>query len=410
MRRFYTGAGWITTPEPLHNSHDLYRFQTLNADSILVDNDTITWVGRAGDAPEHADAEIIQLNGMGVTPGLIDFHAHPVFADTREEEFQLRTQGVTYAEIAAAGGGILNSVKKLRATDERVLVERTRNYLDNALAYGTTTMEAKSGYGLQPEAEYKMLRVIRSLNDSHAIDLIPTFLGAHEFPPEYREDHEGYIQLLINEMIPEIASKNLAESCDIFCETGVYSLEDTKRILSAAKKHGLKVKVHADQLTPLGGTVLASELNALSSDHLEFIDDAGIAALQKSGTVAGLLPLASHFLRMPEDPPVRKMIDAGVTCALATDFNPGSAMCESMQMVIHFAVIRFRITAEEAFWMATAGSAKALELTDRGWLGDGALADFVVWNARNLQIIPYHFGVNLAQMVVKRGEVVVRNG
>jgi imidazolonepropionase len=255
-----------------------------------------------------------------------------------------------------------------------------------------------------------MLRVIRRLNDVHALDLFPTFLGAHEFPPEYRDDHEGYIAKLIDEMIPYVAREGLAEACDIFCETGVYSIEESTRILLAAKEHGLKVKVHADQLSPLGGAKLAADLGALSADHIEFIDDEGIEKLASSGTVAGLLPVAAHFLRMKEDPPVREMIDRGVICALATDFNPGSSMCESMPMALHLAVMRFRVNAEEAFWMATAGSARALGLTDRGWIGEGALADLVVWSTDGIEQVPYHFGVNHASQVYKRGRLAAKEG
>ncbi len=404
-------AAWIVTPASPQSKSQPYVLEKLEADSILVEDGKIKWVGFEKDCPVAIeDISSYDLDGLGVTPGLIDFHAHPVFASTRAGEFELRTQGASYAEIAAAGGGILNSAKKLRATGEEDLYERTVPYLDNAIAHGTTTLEAKSGYGLETDAELKMLRVIRLLNKNHPVDLVPTFLGAHEYPPEYRDNHEGYINLLIKEMIPKVTEEKLAVACDIFCETGVFSVEEARLILTYAKKHGLEVKVHADQLTPLGGTKLAVELEALSADHIEFIDDEGIEALAGSSTVAGLLPVAAHFLRMKEDPPVREMINRGVICALATDFNPGSAMSESMQMALHLAVIRFRISTEEAIWMATAGSAKALGLEDRGWIGEGALCDLVAWKAENIREIPYHFGVNLAGKVFKRGELVADNG
>ena len=271
-------------------------------------------------------------------------------------------------------------------------------------------MRAKSGYGLSLEGEMKLLRAIRDLDHSHPIDLLPTFLGAHEYPLEFREDHEGYLALLIDKMIPQVAEEKLAVAADAFCETGVFSIEETRRVLSAAKQHGLAVKIHADQLTPLGGAKLAAELGALSADHIEFIDDEGIEALAKSETAAGLLPVAAHFLRMEQDPPVRRMIERGVTCALATDFNPGSAMSENMQLALHLAAIRFRVSAEEAIWMATAGSAKALGLDDRGILAPGFRADLVLWDAASPEMLTYHFGINQAGLVLKSGRVAARNG
>ncbi len=399
----------MATPCPPSDRHALYQVNFLDADSILLESGKITWIGKYADFKGAPVSKRIDLEGRGVTPGLIDFHAHPVFASTREDEFELRTRGASYAEIAQAGGGILNSVKKLRNTEEAQLIASSLPYLQAAMIHGTTTMEAKSGYGLSPDAEVKMLEVIRELDLQQPVDLIPTFLGAHEFPPEYREDHEGYINLLVNEMIPMVAARNLAAACDIFCETGVFSVEEARRVLTAAKENGLQTKVHADQLTPLGGAKLAAELGSLSADHIEFITDEGVDALAESGTVAGLLPVAAHFLRMTQDPPVRTMIEKGVVCALATDFNPGSAMSPNMQMALHLGVIRFRITAEEALWMATAGSARALGLVDRGWIGEGAKADLVVWNAKSLKQLPYYFGVNLAHQVYINGQLVVED-
>jgi len=409
-RRLFFNIGWINTALPGYEGENLYLIHEPDGDCVIVENGKIEWIGFFKDAPLTDETERIDVQGCGLTAGLIDFHTHPVFAATREAEFELRTKGASYAEIAAAGGGILNSTKNVAISDEKALVKFSENFINTALAHGSTTMEAKSGYGLSFEGELKLLRAIKALNEKLPVDLIPTFLGAHEYPLEYRDNHEAYIDLLINELMPAVVEENLAEACDIFCETGVFSLDETRRILSAAKEIGLKIKVHADQLTPLGGTKLAAELGALSADHIEFIDEEGIDALAASGTVAGLLPVAAHFLRMKEDPPVRDMINRGVICALATDFNPGSAMCENMQMAIHLSVIRFRISPEEALWMATAGSAKALGLEDRGYIAPGYKADFVFWNSTNLKMLPYHFGINQAKIVVKNGEIVALEG
>ncbi|MBZ0264870.1 imidazolonepropionase [bacterium] len=405
-----TNAGWIATPERPGENHAIYRIHRRPADTIYIEGENIAWIGRYRDFAGGRNIEKYDLDGMGVTPGLIDFHAHPVFAATRETEYEMRTSGASYQEIAKSGGGILNSVKKVRKASQGDLIDHTTPFLDSMLAHGTTTLEAKSGYGLTPDSEYKMLRTIIKLNETHVLDLIPTFLGAHEYPAEFKENHEGYLKLLIEEMLPTVARENLAVTCDIFCETGVYSVEEAERVLYAALQHGLSVKVHADQLTNVGATKMAARMGALSADHIEFIDDEAVNQLALSGTVAGLLPVAAHFLRMKEDPPVRQMIERGITCALATDFNPGSAMCENMQMAMHLASIRFRVSAEEALWMATAGSATALALKDRGWLGPGALADLVVWDIADIQMLTYHFGVNHASKVFKRGNLVAENG
>lgn len=407
QRTLLTNASWIGTGSKPDKQGSHYDFALLDADSILLAGDLVEWVGKKKDYPHSFPEKVIDLEGRGISPGLIDFHSHPVFAATREEEFDLRTRGASYTEIAEAGGGILNSVRRVRETSKDDLAQHASKYLNSALMHGTTTLEAKSGYGLQPDAEYKLLEVIQQLNHVLPVDLVPTFLGAHEFPAEYKSDHQAYIKLLTEEMIPYVSENKLAAACDIFCETGVFSLDEARQVMNAAKANGLAIKFHADQLTPLGGTRLAAELGALSADHIEFIDEEGVDALAQSGTVAGLLPVAAHFLRMKEDPPVRDMIKKGVICALATDFNPGSAMCENMQMALHLAVIRFRISAAEALWMATAGSAIALGLNDRGWIGEDALADLVIWDAGNFQLLPYHFGVNQAAAVIKRGKFVV---
>ncbi|SYZ72565.1 Imidazolonepropionase [Candidatus Zixiibacteriota bacterium] len=361
----------------------------------------------AGKVSPAEGCKLIDAKGAVVTPGFIDAHTHPVFSMTRENEFEMRLQGKTYMEIAAAGGGIRASVRDLRETTIPVLTEKTSRRLDTMLACGTTTLEAKSGYGLSTEAEIKSLQIIKNLGETHPIEMVSTFLGAHEVPDEYREKRLQYIDLLVKEMIPRVASEKLAEFCDIFCEKEVFDLDDSRKIMSAAKSHGLKLKFHADELTPLGGAELAAEMGAVSADHLVFISENGIKALAKSGTVAVLLPGTSFSLNHGHYAPARKMIEGGVTVALSTDCNPGSSYTESLPMIITLAALNYKMTAAEAITAVTVNAACAIDRAAQiGQLRVGLPADLVLWNMNDYRELPYHYGVNPVQKVIKRGKIV----
>ncbi|HEX8903974.1 MAG TPA: imidazolonepropionase [Longimicrobiaceae bacterium] len=357
------------------------------------------------------DAERIDCGGRVLTPGLVDSHTHAVFGRWRTDEYALRSRGVPYMEIARRGGGINASVRDLRARGEDELVEMALPRLAEMLACGTTTAEVKSGYGLATEHELKTLRAIRRLNELQPIDLVPTFLGAHEFPPEYRGsdgDRERYVDLLVGEMIPAVAETGLAFFCDVFMEPGVFDRAQTERILRAGMDHGLRPKLHADELEGSGGAELAVELDAASADHLGAISDAGIRALASSSTVATLLPGTLFFLGRPKWAPGRALLDAGATVALATDFNPGSCPSPNLQFTMTSACSRMGMSPAESLRAATAAGAAALELADgRGTIAPGAPADLVLWNVASAGEIPYRLATPLVAGVWKRGERMV---
>ncbi len=379
---------------------------------IAVAGEEILAVGESdkveGSSPLAEGCAVIDARGMVVTPGFIDPHTHPVFSMTREKEFEMRIEGKSYMDIAQSGGGIRSSVRDLRTTPAPILTEKTRERLDRFLEYGVTTIEAKSGYGLSTESELKQLAIIRDLDQTHPIDLIPTFLGAHEVPDEYRNKREEYIDLLINEMIPAVAKDNLAEFSDIFCEEGVFSVDESRRIQEAASKAGMRLKFHADELKSTGGAELAASMGAISADHLVYISDAGIAALAKSGTAAVLLPGTTFSLGGKQYAPARKMIESGVIVALSTDCNPGSSYSESMPIIVSLAALQCRMTAAEALSAVTVNAAYAVGRSKKiGQLIPGAQADITIWNMADYRELPYHYGVNLVSKVVKKGKMVV---
>jgi len=381
---------------------------------VAVAGDEILAVGKSAEVEGHAQlAEgytVIDAHGAVVTPGLIDPHTHPVFSMTREKEFEMRIEGKTYMEIAEAGGGIRASVRDLRTTDRKVLEDATRKRLNRMLRYGVTTIEAKSGYGLSTESEIKQLEIIRDLNDQTPIDMIPTFLGAHEVPDEYRNRRDEYIKIINNEMLPLVVENKLAEFSDIFTEVGVFELDDSRTIQQAAKNAGLKLKFHADELQSLGGAELAAEMGAVSADHLVYISEAGIKAMAKSGTVAVLLPGTTFSLAGKQYAPARKVIEAGVPVALSTDCNPGSSCSESLPFMMSLAALQFKMTAAEALSAVTVNAACAIDRSDRiGRLEAGLKADVVLWDIADYRELPYHYAVNLVSKVVKNGKVVVNH-
>jgi imidazolonepropionase len=379
--------------------------------TVAVSGDIIVAVGSTKEVFEQVkidkQTKVIDAKDKVILPGFVDCHTHPVFANTREEEFEMRIRGKTYLEIAASGGGIKSSVRALRSKSKEELIQLALPRLDRMLSYGTTTIEAKSGYGLSLEDEIKMLEVIKELNRIHPIDLIPTFLGAHEVPEEYKDKRKEYINIIAQIMIPEVAKRKLAVFCDIFCEKGVFDIDESRKILTAAKKYGFKLKLHADQLSALGGAKLAAELGAISADHLEFIDDEGIQMMKESGVIGVLLPGACFGLGMKEYPPARKMIDQGMAVALATDFNPGSSMTESVPIILSLACLMMRMTPAETIVAPTINSAYAVDkASEVGSIEVGKKADIVIWNVQNYKEIPYHYGTNLVDQVIKDGEVV----
>ncbi|UCD93382.1 MAG: imidazolonepropionase [Candidatus Zixiibacteriota bacterium] len=380
--------------------------------AVAVAGEEILAVGKSDEVEGHVDlaegCRVVDAHKSVITPGLIDPHTHPVFSRTRENEFEMRILGKSYTEIAASGGGIRASVRDLRETSREQLVKKTTERLNKMLSFGITTIEAKSGYGLSTESEIKSLEIIRDLNEAHVIDMVPTFLGAHEIPDEYRDKRREYIDLLINEMIPRVASEKLAEFCDIFCEEGVFNIEESRSIMSAAGKHGLKSKFHADELASTGGAELAAEMDAVSADHLVFISDDGIRAMAKAETAAVLLPGTCFSLGSGRYAPARKMIDSGVIVALSTDCNPGSSFTESLPLMVTLAALHYKMTAAESLSAVTVNAACAIDRGRQiGLLAAGLPADMVIWDMGDYRELPYHYGVNLVRAVIKRGKVVI---
>jgi imidazolonepropionase len=346
-----------------------------------------------------------------VLPGFVDAHAHPVFAGTRADEFEMRALGATYQEIAASGGGIKSTVRKTREASLDELVESGKRYANWFLRTGTTTVEAKSGYGLTVEDELKILRAIRRLDEETALSYVPTFLGAHDIPLEYADRREDYVGLVINEMLPRVTEDKLARYCDVFCELKVFTIDESRRILSAAREHGLGIRIHADQLTLNGGAKLAAELGAATADHLEHTDAEGIAALKSANVQPVLLPGSVYALGHTRYPAAREMINAGLAVVLATDFNPGSSPTPSMPMVLSLACTQMKMTPAEAITAATINAAYSLGLSDEiGSLQQGKRADFVIHDCDDYRELAYFFGIEHANRVFVAGSEVRKQG
>ena len=374
----------------------------------------ITFIGSEQDfrrqVQADAAAEVIDASDLVGLPGFVDAHTHLPFAGSREEEFVLRLKGFTYQQLAERGLGIQTSVKATRAASAEELRRLCLGRLDQMLLHGTTTTEAKSGYGLNAGDEIKQLEVLAGLKDRHPVDVVPTFMAAHEIPPEFRDRREDYIDLIITRLIPEVRRRNLAEFFDVFCEKGVFSLEETRRLAGAAQSAGFKLKVHADEFFPLGGGALAAEMQAVSAEHLIAVDEAGIEALGASRTAAVLLPAVSFFLMLDKRAPARSLIGEGAAVALASDFNPGSSMTESMLFVLQLGVFTMKLGVEEAINACTANGAYALDRQDRvGSLEVGKRMDLLLCDIPNYLFLAYHLGINPVRHVVKNGRVVVRD-
>ncbi len=385
---------------------DFKRLSVYENVSIVVNNGIIEEI-IDNPNPDIEVSGVINARNRVVMPAFVDPHTHLVFAGTREDEFNMRIQGKTYMEIAKAGGGINSTVKKTREAGEGELYEAAKSNLLKMIEHGVATFEIKSGYGLDTETELKQLRVIKKLMENMPVDIKATFLGAHEIPPEYREDKEKYIEILINEMLPAAKEQGIAEYCDIFCEEGVFDVEESRRILTKAKELGFKIRMHADELTPLGGAELAAELGAKSADHLVHISDKGIDAMVSKNVVFVMLPGTTFFLMSQKYAPAKKIAERGGIVALSTDFNPGSSYTHSMPMIITLACLNMGLTIEQAINAATINAAYSLDLHNKtGSIHKGKQADLIFLDIPSYKFLVYNYGVNHVSAVMKKGKVI----
>lgn len=380
----------------------------MNNISIAINEGKIIDIASLQDLMNKYEAtQTIDASNYVVMPGFVDPHTHPVFVNTRENEFEMRIMGKSYVEISQSGGGILSSIKAVREASEEELFNLAKKRIMKMIEYGTTTLEAKSGYGLTTESEIKMLRVIKQLQEELPIDIVATLMGAHEIPQEYRHDREAYIRLMEDEMMPEVKRQDLAEYVDIFTEAHVYGIEESRRILKKAKELGFKIRMHADEIEAIGGAELAGELNAVSADHLGACSDEGIKAMKEGGTVAVLLPATLFSLRSKTYARARDMISQELPVAIATDYNPGSCNCDSMQFAITLSCLQMAMTPAESICAATFNAACSIERNDIiGSVEIGKQADLIFLEIPSYRFIPYHFGSNNVSKVMKKGRLV----
>ena len=396
----------MNNPILLDNVGCLY---TANKDGVQSYENTKIFIdnGLISTEEENKDYLTIDCQGKMVTSGFVDPHTHPVFYNKRDSEYAMRLAGSSYEEIANNGGGIISSVNGVRKASEDELVSKLDRRLDLFIENGTTTIEAKSGYGLNIESELKSLSVIDKLNSTHPIDIVPTFMGAHAFPNEYKDDHLGYVELICKEMIPAVSEQGIAKFNDVFCEKDYFSINESRQILECGIQYGLKPRMHADEFVDSGAAELAGEIGAFSADHLMAVSEEGIKALSDNNVIATLLPGTTFFLGKSNYAPARKLIDAGITIALATDYNPGSSHIQSMPFIISLACLFLGLTVEEAFAAATYNAAQTLGLNNEvGSIELGKKADLIIWDLDSLIDIPYYISNHPIQKVLKNGEVV----
>ena len=406
MKTIVTNIGMLATPQGSgpRKGPDQGSIQVLKDAWVLMEDGVIAQVG-TGPAP--AADEVIDAGGNLVTPGLVDAHTHLIFGGWRQNELGLKLHGKTYLEIQNAGGGIQSTTNATRQSTEEELTAKAARALDEMLHFGVTTMEAKSGYGLATEHELKALQVIKNLNDRHVMDIVATFMGAHLVPAEYKANRAEYIRLVCEEMMPKVKEQGIAKYCDVFCEADTFTVEESRQVLEAGLKHGLRPKIHADEIEAIGGSVLAGELGAISAEHLIVCPPEGIASLAKGGVVACLLPATSFYLGAAFAP-ARDMVNAGVPVAMATDFNPGSCPCLNLQFVINLGCLKYKLTPEEVLTAVTLNAAAAIDMAGLvGSVEPGKQGDLVIWDAPDLDYICYRMGSNLTKTVVKKGRVVV---
>lgn len=406
--------GMLATPQGTNPSQGESQgeISILDKAFIAVKGDKIVALGEEEFDNLQVDDDTVFIDAKGclVTPGLVDPHTHLVFGGWRQKELSLKLKGVSYLDILSMGGGILSTVKHTREASFEELIQKGEKSLNTMLIHGTTTCEAKSGYGLNVEDEIKSLKVIKELDQSHPVDIVPTFMGAHAVPQEYKGRTDEFIELIKEEMLLRVTEEKLAEFCDVFCENRVFDVNESRDILETGKKYGLTPKVHADEITPLGGASLAAEIGAISAEHLIHASDKGIEDMAKTDVIAVLLPGTSLYLD-ESFARARTMIEKGIPVALATDFNPGSCPTKSLQLIMNLACIKYKMTPEEVLTAVTLNAAASINRsTTVGSLEVGKQADIVIWDAPDLDFIAYHFGVNLVKTVVKRGKIVVNNG
>ena len=402
-----TNIGMLATPQgtAAKSGAEQGNIQILKDAWVLVEDGVITQVG-TGAVPEVADAKVVDAEGKLVTPGLVDAHTHLIFGGWRQNELGMKLHGKTYLEIQNAGGGIQSSTNATRGATEEELTQKAAKALDEMMSLGTTTVEAKSGYGLATEHELKALQVIKNLNERHAMDIVPTFMGAHLVPKEYKENRKEYIRLVCEEMMPLVAKQGIAKFNDVFCEADTFDVDEARQVLEAGLKYGLRPKIHADEIEAIGGSVLAGEIGAISAEHLIVCPPEGIESLAKGGVIACLLP-ATSFNLGATFAPARDMVNAGVPVAMATDFNPGSCPCLNLQFVINLGCLKYRLTPEEVLTAVTLNGAAAIDMADKvGSVEPGKQGDLVIWDAPDLDYICYRLGSNLVKTVIKRGEVI----
>lgn len=405
----------LSSGNPIARRGDEMQNITEIKNGAIIFNEKIEFVGTTEEAQKRIVEKQLKIDktidatGKTIIPGFCDSHTHIVFAGDRSDEFARRLRGVTYKEIAEEGGGILHTMKATRKASLEELVQAGKKLALSAMKYGTTSIEMKSGYSLTTEGELNQLRAIKQLKKELPLNIRSTFMGAHDFPPEYKNNREKYVDLIINEMIPAVAEEKLADYCDAFIDEGYYTLDEAEKIFEAAKKYGMKIRTHSDEMADVGAAGFSADIGAVSADHLLFASDKSIAKMAKSDIVATMMPATAYFIRMPYAP-ARKMIKAGCCVALASDCNPGSSFTENMQLVLSLAVINMKMTAEESLTAATLNGAKAMNFSEvTGSLASGKQADFIIANVNSYVDIFYHFGINHVDEVWIKGKNIVKN-
>jgi imidazolonepropionase len=407
MRLLVKNIGCLQTPTGSYSNKGEQQGENIKLQNaaIAVEDGIIKEITQDGQLPEGPFDQEIDAEGKLVTPGFVDGHTHLVFGGYRQNEIPMKLAGATYLDILRAGGGILDTVRKTREASFEELYAKSEGFLNEMMSLGITTCEAKSGYGLDMENELKTLEVIKALNENHPMDIVPTFMGAHAIPPEYQGRGDEFIDMLCDEIIPVVKEKNLAEFCDVFCEDSVFNSEQSKKYLEKAREAGFDLKIHADEIEDIGGSKLAGELKATSAEHLIAAGEEGMDSMAEGGTTAMLLPATSFYLGKTFAP-ARTMIEKGIPVCIASDFNPGSCPSLNLQFAVNLGYLSYKMRPEEILTAVTINPACAINRGDLvGTLEVGKQADMVIWNAPNFEMLCYRFGSNLAEKVIKKGEL-----